>query len=159
VFYVNNFSNNKQLLTKSFFLWKTGPYGGPLKVKIHIPFLEATHKPLHWEKWRFGQKTIHIPSGFIWILILFDEASKYGNCENVEVMLGQTLNHSVESSVILRNVVTLLLNLIQLLGSWHINGIIHSPPSFILWGPEVIWGTSFTTLYCLQLFDKRYFEY
>jgi hypothetical protein len=45
---------------------------------------------------KFGtENMMGIPASFICIIILFDEAIKYGDGATFEVMLGQTLNHSV----------------------------------------------------------------
>jgi hypothetical protein len=43
-------------------------------------FMEATHKPLHLEKWSSVQWNImNVPTSFIWIIILFDKALEYGD--------------------------------------------------------------------------------
>jgi hypothetical protein len=42
--------------------------------------MEATHKPLHFDKWRLVQQRItDIPINFIWIIILFEGVFKYGD--------------------------------------------------------------------------------
>jgi hypothetical protein len=47
------------------------------------------------------------PINFICIIVLFDEVSNMAIVQNFEVMLGQTLNHSVYNSVILCSAVCL----------------------------------------------------
>jgi hypothetical protein len=71
--------------------------GGRLKAKIQIFVCEGNSWTVvliqlslaHW-------KVTNIPTGFISIIILVDEVVNVAMMRNFEVMLGQTLNHSVE---------------------------------------------------------------
>jgi hypothetical protein len=64
--------------------------------------MQTTHESLHLDNWSLVLlKIVEVPTRFIWIIVLFDEALNMAMVRNFEVMLGQTPNHSVYNSVIL----------------------------------------------------------
>jgi hypothetical protein len=70
--------------------------------------METTNKLLDLDRWSFVQwKMMEIPKSFIWTIIFSGGAFKYGGGSNFEVILGQTLNHFVQDSVILCNAIPL----------------------------------------------------
>jgi hypothetical protein len=71
--------------------------GSLLKVKIHILF----YGDISWNvsftvrQMEFGTVNKYRHTCFFWIIILFDEILNMAMVRNFEVVLGQTLNHSV----------------------------------------------------------------
>jgi hypothetical protein len=56
-------------------------YTGCWKLKFIFCFMETSHEPVHLGDWSFVQwRIMSLPTGFIWIIILFDEALKCGDC-------------------------------------------------------------------------------
>jgi hypothetical protein len=59
-------------------------------IEINIIFMDITHESLYSEKskgWH-SKKFNGIHTCFVWIIILFDEAFKYGNCAEFWVYAG-----------------------------------------------------------------------
>jgi hypothetical protein len=53
---------------------------GGWKLKFAFCFMETAHEPLHLDKWSLVQwKITDMPTSFIWIVVSFLEAFKYGD--------------------------------------------------------------------------------
>jgi hypothetical protein len=74
---IKNFNTN--ILVK-----KKRKWGGGLKLKFVFCFMVKTLRRCTWSDWYSWyilaqQKVMAIPTSFIWIIILFDKAFKYGD--------------------------------------------------------------------------------
>jgi hypothetical protein len=67
-----------------------------LKFKIHISFYGDNTRTGAFREMKFGTVKDHGHAFKVYLnRFLFDNDFKYGNGANIEVMLGQTLKHSV----------------------------------------------------------------
>jgi hypothetical protein len=78
--YADRYLEDEQLLIRSLLRKsKNMNMAGGWKLKCTFDFMERTHKPFHLVGWSFsGRKIMDIPTSFIWFIIFFDEAFKYG---------------------------------------------------------------------------------